>query len=120
MEQANLSERFSDDDHWSLTFRSHVLGLEDFLAANIKPRWRDRIPGEHTVYLAGMIARELDRGYLAQIQEYLVEDPGQIDRVEFEGDTIKGSRSSGERFVTYSPETDNTALIGELMSLHAV
>ena len=41
-------------------------------------------------------------------------EAGQIDRVEFEGDTIKGSRSGGERFVTYSPETDNTALIGEL------
>ncbi len=81
MEQAHLSDQFSDEDHWSLTFRSHVLGLEEFLAANLKPRWRDRIPGEQTVYLAGMIARELDRGYRAQIQEYLVEDPEEIDRV---------------------------------------
>jgi cell division protease FtsH len=39
---------------------------------------------------------------------------GQVDQVIFEGDTIKGSRSTGERFTTFSPETDNTALIGEL------
>ncbi len=38
----------------------------------------------------------------------------QINQVVFEGDTIKGLLISGERFVTYSPETDNTALIGEL------
>jgi len=40
---------------------------------------------------------------------------GQVDRVLFEGgDTIRGQRVTGEGFVTYSPETDNTALIGEL------
>ncbi len=38
----------------------------------------------------------------------------QISEVTFEGETIKGFMTSGERFVTYSPETDNTALIGEL------
>ncbi|MBT8441798.1 MAG: ATP-dependent zinc metalloprotease FtsH [Gammaproteobacteria bacterium] len=41
-------------------------------------------------------------------------DNSQISEVNFEGDTIKGRLVSGERFVTYSPETDNTALIGEL------
>jgi cell division protease FtsH len=41
-------------------------------------------------------------------------DSGQVDQVVFEGDTIRGVRSTGERFTTYSPETDNTALIGEL------
>jgi cell division protease FtsH len=39
---------------------------------------------------------------------------GQVGRVVFEGDTIRGERATGETFVTYSPETDNTALIGEL------
>ncbi|MCC7329303.1 MAG: ATP-dependent zinc metalloprotease FtsH [Gammaproteobacteria bacterium] len=40
---------------------------------------------------------------------------GQVERVLFEGgDTIRGQRVTGEGFVTYSPETDNTALIGEL------
>jgi cell division protease FtsH len=43
----------------------------------------------------------------------LVEN-SQVSEVTFEGDTIKGFLTSGERFVTYSPETDNTALIGEL------
>jgi len=41
-------------------------------------------------------------------------DNSQITEVDFEGDTISGRLISGERFVTYSPETDNTALIGEL------
>jgi cell division protease FtsH len=41
-------------------------------------------------------------------------DDSQISEVVFEGETIKGRLISGERFVTYSPETDNTALIGEL------
>ena len=41
-------------------------------------------------------------------------DNNQISRVVFEGDTIKGVLLSGEHFVTYSPETDNTVLIGEL------
>ncbi len=41
-------------------------------------------------------------------------DNSQVNEVTFEGDTIKGFLVSGERFVTYSPETDNTALIGEL------
>jgi len=39
---------------------------------------------------------------------------GQVDQVIFEGDTVRGSRTTGERFTTFSPETDNTALIGEL------
>src|SRR5690554_4156350 len=42
-----------------------------------------------------------------------VED-GLVDEVVFEGETIRGRRPGGEWFVTYSPETDNTALIGTL------
>jgi cell division protease FtsH len=41
-------------------------------------------------------------------------DSGQVEEVIFEGDTVRGVRSNGERFTTYSPETSNTALIGEL------
>ena len=41
-------------------------------------------------------------------------DSGQVNQVVFEGDVIRGSRSSGEAFSTLSPETDNTALIGDL------
>lgn len=71
---------FSGETHWSRTFRNHVLGLEQFLADNVKPRFRDRLPGEQIIYLAGMIAREMDRAYLAQIQDYLVEDPHEMDQ----------------------------------------
>src|SRR5690606_3957489 len=42
-----------------------------------------------------------------------VED-GLVEEVVFEGDTIRGRRPGGEWFVTYNPETDNTALIGTL------
>jgi len=41
-------------------------------------------------------------------------DTGQVKNVMFEGEAIRGELVSGERFVTYSPETDNTVLIGEL------
>jgi len=39
---------------------------------------------------------------------------GSIESVQFEGDTIKGIRRPNEPFIVYNPETDNTALIGEL------
>jgi len=39
---------------------------------------------------------------------------GNISEVVFEDDLIKAVRINGEKFLTYSPETDNTALIGEL------
>jgi len=41
-------------------------------------------------------------------------DDGSVSDVVFEGDKIIGTFSSGERFTTFSPETDNRALIGEL------
>ncbi|NHA14572.1 ATP-dependent zinc metalloprotease FtsH [Thioalkalivibrio sp. XN279] len=41
-------------------------------------------------------------------------DDGSVSEVVFEGDKINGTFSSGERFTTFSPETDNRALIGEL------
>ncbi|MEZ5566103.1 MAG: ATP-dependent zinc metalloprotease FtsH [Gammaproteobacteria bacterium] len=41
-------------------------------------------------------------------------DNGQVTKVVFEGDVIRGTRSTGEPFSTLSPETDNTALIGDL------
>src|SRR5690606_29023750 len=36
-----------------------------------------------------------------------------VEKVVFEGEAIRGIRH-GEAFLTYSPETDNTALIGTL------
>jgi len=40
---------------------------------------------------------------------------GQVQRVEIEGREITGRLQNGERFTTYSPETDNKALIGHLL-----
>ena len=39
---------------------------------------------------------------------------GSVDEVVFEGEVIRGTRHDRASFVTYSPETSNTALIGEL------
>lgn len=39
---------------------------------------------------------------------------GQVDQVRFDGVEITGSRDGGKPFTTYSPETDNSSLIGEL------
>jgi len=39
---------------------------------------------------------------------------GQIDRLRFDGTEITGIRSGGQPFTTFSPETDNSSLIGEL------
>ena len=39
---------------------------------------------------------------------------GQVDRIRFDGVEITGTRDGGQPFTTYSPETDNSSLIGEL------
>jgi cell division protease FtsH len=39
---------------------------------------------------------------------------GSVSQVTFTGDKITGLRASGEQFVVYNPETDNSALIGTL------
>ena len=41
---------------------------------------------------------------------------GRIAQVTIDGRTIQGRNSSGERFTTYSPETDNSPMIGELLN----
>jgi cell division protease FtsH len=41
---------------------------------------------------------------------------GRVAQVMIEGRAIQGRTNSGERFTTYSPETDNTAMIGELLN----
>ena len=41
---------------------------------------------------------------------------GKIAQVSIDGRAIVGRTSSGERFTTYSPETDNSAMIGELLN----
>ncbi len=39
----------------------------------------------------------------------------QVTEVQIQGRTISGTTSSNSRFTTFSPETDNTAMIGDLM-----
>jgi len=39
----------------------------------------------------------------------------QVSEVQIQGRTITGTTSSNTRFTTFSPETDNTAMIGDLM-----
>ena len=41
---------------------------------------------------------------------------GRIDSVTLEGKNISGVTGSGTRFETYSPETDNRALVGDLLN----
>ena len=41
---------------------------------------------------------------------------GQVSEVTISGREIQGSLKSGQRFMTYSPETDNSALVGELLN----
>ncbi|MFI9651734.1 ATP-dependent zinc metalloprotease FtsH [Guyparkeria halopsychrophila] len=41
---------------------------------------------------------------------------GRVDSVTIEGQTIKGTSGTGTRFETYSPETDNRALVGDLLN----
>ncbi|MBL8251172.1 MAG: ATP-dependent zinc metalloprotease FtsH [Candidatus Competibacter sp.] len=41
---------------------------------------------------------------------------GRIAQVVIDGRAIQGRTSGGERFTTYSPETDNSAMIGELLN----
>ncbi|MBC8305118.1 MAG: ATP-dependent zinc metalloprotease FtsH [Pelagibacterales bacterium] len=41
---------------------------------------------------------------------------GQVSEVTISGREIQGSLKSGQTFMTYSPETDNSALVGELLN----
>ena len=41
---------------------------------------------------------------------------GQVEEVTIAGREISGTLKSGKSFVTFSPETDNSALVGELLS----
>ena len=40
---------------------------------------------------------------------------GRVQKVVIEGRNIQGVRQTGERFTTYTPETDNSALVGDLL-----
>ena len=40
---------------------------------------------------------------------------GEVSQVLIDGRRIEGQFQGGERFVTFSPESDNTALVGDLL-----
>ncbi len=40
---------------------------------------------------------------------------GSVERVEIDGQKISGRLSSGEQFMTYSPELDNSAMVSDLL-----
>ena len=70
------------------------------------------------VVLATVVSSFSSRGQAVQEMPYSaflthVQD-GSVAQVTFTGDKINGVRSSGETFVVYNPETDNSALIGTL------
>ena len=48
-------------------------------------------------------------------QFYAKVTAGSVDKVTIEGRKITGALKGGEAFTTYSPETDNRALIGDLL-----
>ena len=45
---------------------------------------------------------------------------GQVARVTVDGPSITGTLQSGESFGTYSPENDNSAMIGDLLKNNVV
>ena len=48
--------------------------------------------------------------FLAEVKQ------GRVKEVEIDGREITGTTESGQTFTTYSPETDNSAMIGELLN----
>jgi cell division protease FtsH len=52
---------------------------------------------------------------MAYSQFYQMVNEGKVERVTIEGRKITGYSKTGERFNTYSPETDNRSLVGDLL-----
>lgn len=72
------------------------------------------------VVLMSVFSNFQDQGTTAQeitYSQFLGEvDTGRVDSVTIRGPVIRGTRSDGSNFSTYSPETDNNALVGQLMN----
>ena len=66
---------------WKEAFRLHLIALEKFLGlSDSSPALSGRLSGACSVYLAGMIARELDTEYKRQSRRFLMEDPDEMKR----------------------------------------
>jgi len=59
--------------------------------------------------------RQVSTRPLDYSQFYAAVNEGRVDKVTIEGRKIQGSFKGGETFTTYSPETDNRALVGDLL-----
>ena len=60
-------------------------------------------------------SRQAQTRPLEYSQFYANVTDGRVDKVTIEGRKIQGALKGGETFTTYSPETDNRALIGDLL-----
>jgi len=60
-------------------------------------------------------ARHVSTRPLDYSQFYAAVNEGRVDKVTIEGRKIQGAFKGGESFTTYSPETDNRALVGDLL-----
>ncbi|MCX7999266.1 MAG: hypothetical protein N3A69_10015, partial [Leptospiraceae bacterium] len=63
--------------YWRDTFQHHIIGIE----RELERTSRYRFSGELVVYLAGMIARELDKNYKEESKIFLLEAPEQMDEI---------------------------------------
>ncbi|MCB1176845.1 MAG: hypothetical protein KDK36_04610 [Leptospiraceae bacterium] len=61
---------------WKDTYSHHLLGLGRFLEKN-----KTSMQAENFVYLAGMIARWLDKDYKEDTETFIMEDPEEMDHV---------------------------------------
>lgn len=57
------------------TFRFHLMAMERY----VSEERLFRLPGDKSVYLAGMIARQTDPSSKAQTEDFLIEGPEQLD-----------------------------------------
>ncbi len=69
-----MENALHQDGPWRETFPDHLYWLEDY-------QWTHEGPvfsGDLTVYLAGMVARQLDLDYIEDSREFLLDDPAEI------------------------------------------
>ncbi len=69
-----LSSLPSPSSEWKKSFQNHILVFEKFLLDT-----KSELPGEQTVYLAGMLTRQSNSSYLRQIRRFLLRSPEELD-----------------------------------------
>ena len=61
---------------WHKFFQQHILAFEKFLSESPT---KLTLPGEQSVYLSGMLARQYDSNYRRQIRHYLFRKPDDLE-----------------------------------------